>query len=303
MKLNVVSVVLLLLLLPAAVTCIAEVSISVKKLDKGAVDITVSGYSDIVLVAQCDLGLFHLSDDKVKQAVAEISGKPDKVYYHDPTPKNTYSERKWKPVKFTLRPRSASVIELYYNQVELEKKNYKNNDITQEKSTIDIKLDSYRIPKAFTHYFSNSDEKCKKNNIIKVTEDLKSLAVLGKALNVFHPPYRYNAATAIATIPAPIFANTTLIAGQTVEVTLSAKLVTVRIEVVYEISLSGDIYCHYKEPLDGKSDWKHSIDTIFRQLVLPRTIDEKTEIKLEFTADRVLKGRDPKTNQCRNYCF
>lgn len=280
--------ILLLALVPAVLARI-EVNIKVgKNVEQSRVELLGSS---VELISDTERNTFKLSGSQVTEAAYRYhGGHPSGVYFRSPTPwGDMYSQYGWTPVSRTLVPKSAKIITIHTEPSVVARREFINNSTL--KATYNAGI-SEEVEQTTSNSWSTSGD-LTVGQEIEYGIDLGAAEIGGKTSISFSSGWgRDRSKSESIKIGTTSGVEVELLPGQAVVSELSAKRGTMEVEVVYEASLDGNVFCNYDEPHKGHYFWRYDVNALLSTMNLPRTVTSKEIIKIGFYSDATIIVRD-----------
>ncbi|XP_075987910.1 U-megalopygitoxin(8)-Mc8-like [Anticarsia gemmatalis] len=277
---------LLLALLPIAY---ARIAVRIKAGKSAAVATVDYNGEDVAIISDPERRAFQLTDDKVKDASKVFSGaRCTDVFFKRPTPwEDVYHKFGWDQVQRTLRPVRARVLAVKSKPEAVATAEYVNDHptITAKYST----SVTQSVEESTTHTWSIGGE-LTVGQEIEYSVSVGAGNVGGKtsmsyAANWGNDTMKGNTITLGATSNVEV----NVPPGKGVLATLTATRGTMEIEIDYEATVRGDVFCNYHRGYKNHHWWAYPVQVLQRFGHLPETVKSTEKISIGFyTSARIV---------------
>lgn len=274
---------LLLLIIPALASANIIISIQSSTSDSS---INFRGF-DSSIISDDERVTFGLTDEVLKTAAEKYSGgRPQDVFLHSPTPwGDLYKTYGWREIRRILKPVKATILDIQREDVVVSIKELDNN------SSFSVKFDATDTSEV-ENLIKN---KWHTAGVLSITEPI-SYKVNGAADFSYTSPWGIdNAEVKKLLIGAKSDVELSLEPGQIVTASLTAKEVTMTVQVDYTANLSGHVACNYPRKYKGHHFWRYEVNGLMGAGSLIRTVNCSDVINLKFYADPNIVVMNKKT--------
>ncbi|CAB3232681.1 unnamed protein product [Arctia plantaginis] len=282
---------LLLILLPAL--AYGNVKIKIKG-TKNITDASVqfSG-KEKAIISEEERQAFQLDDESLKRASKIFSGKRcTDVFLKRPTPwVDVYRKFGWKEIKRTLKPVQARIIGINVKPVAIATAEYKNN---QAAYTVKHKAAvKQTVEETVTHTWNISKE-------LTIGKDFSYTIDFGKGntggkISLSHTSKWGNDTTKERKITIGTKSSVEVPPGDVVLATLVATQVTMEIEVEYEVTVAGHVFCNYQNGYRGHQWWAYPLWLLQKDGSLPTLVKSSERISIGFYTNMRIEFSDLET--------
>lgn len=284
---------LFLILIPA-VAC-GDIKIKIKgDKDIAGASIKFNG-KDKAIISDEEREAFQLDDESLKKASKIFSGKRcTDVFLKRPTLwEYVYRKFGWKQIKRTLKPVQARIIGINAKPVAIATTEYKNNHATyavNHEATV-----QQTVEETITHTWSKSKE-------LTIGKDLSYTIDFGKGstggkISLSHTSKWGNDTTKEKkiTIGTESSVEVKVPPGDGVLVTLIATQCVMEIEVEYEATVAGHVFCNYHKEYRGHRWWAYPLWLLQKYGNLPTVVKSTEIISIDFYTNMRIELSDLET--------
>lgn len=246
-----------------------------------------TGY-DINVIDDKTVDLFKINTGNLKSAIKEqLGGKPNKVYLKSPTPwEDLYKRYEWEQVKRITTIESARLKTSDVKSFTVLSHDFENP------SSYDIKINA-GLSQAVENTVSTSWSK-EKEVTFGQSFDYDLNVIFAKVSGTTEFSFTSSWAKTEEKSESVTIGTTSgfemeLKPGQAVTAELSASRRTLEIEVVYIITLRGNVAVNYKKSYKGHHFYFPSIESVLKSGGLPREVRVLETIKLGLYTDSSLR--------------
>ncbi|CAH0403639.1 unnamed protein product [Chilo suppressalis] len=249
---------------------------------------------DVGIITDTERETFNVRDGSLKDAVRSYFGKrPDDAYLRSPTPwSDLYQRYGWQQVTRTLIPKKATILGVVSQPTVVMQQVFENN--SSKPATFNV-----GISQEVANTVSSSWSKGRSLSIgqeISYKVDLKVAKVGGTStIDYTHSWGRNTEKSETVTVGASSAMDILLESGQSVIAQLHATKGTIKIEVEYEASLSGDTAINYSKPYKGHHFWSLDIEGVMNSGGISNSLVSRETIEIGFYSQAKITVQD------RNY--
>jgi hypothetical protein len=228
------------------------------------------------LTNDADRKLFNLSDDDVKKAIGvQLEKEPKSIYYNNPTGWSDYNYDTWgwPQINVALTPVSAVVTGKDVTALMLATNEVENGTDKIVPTNL-----------AFTAKMNNSAEvNWSKTSTLSVSQDIGfEIGFFGSKTTFGFSQAWQNGASHSQSLE--IGSTTTILYDldpkERVVVQLWGEAGKANVEVTYQATLTGVVFCNYKDRQKGHFFWGIDIGSILNTLGRPNSIEMKQQLSL-----------------------
>jgi hypothetical protein len=251
--------------------------------DQKSSSVTASG-SVQHIITPSERTAFKIEDAALKAAVAKSLGQfgraPDDAYLHSPTPWNDlYATYGWPQVQTLLAVQSATILGITSNPEIIATKNFKNTssvpgtyhcDITQEVSS--------------THESNWSD-----TSAVEISQTISyEISFLGSggggetAFSYTETWEKGGSDSESVTLGTSSGVDVELQPGEEVDAELTASRGELKVQIVYQLSLAGDVAANFSKRWAGHHFWAYDVNSVMAAAGYPTTITSTQTITVGF---------------------
>lgn len=238
--------------------------------------------SDTSVISDKERKTFGLDDETLKKATEKYKGKRcDDVYLKAPTPwGNVYDKYDWNQVMRTLKPVRAKVLGVQSKPVAVAEAKYTNNhhniDVTYSTSV------TQQVEETVGHTWSSGGE-------LSIGQEINYNVNFGAGSVGGSTSLSYTSTwgedqtkSRTVTLGTTSTVSTSIPPGGKVVAVLSATQGTLDIEIYYEATLSGLVFCNYANTYKGHHFYGFSISNLQYYQKLPQTVRTTEKMSIGF---------------------
>ena len=233
---------------------------------------------------------FSLDGGNLINAAGKYSGQnPDDAFYCSPTPWNDlYATYGWPQVQSLMTVQSATIVEVSASPAIVANQTFSNTTSAPIQCGADVE---YSTTVGTSTTWSNSDS-ISVSQSISYSVDFLGSGVEGETSMSYE--HVWGTATTdeeSVTLGTGATVNFELPPGQTMVAELVTSQGPATVEVVYQMTLSGDIAVNYSDPYQGHHFWAYDVNAVLAASNLPTmlTATETVIVDLYTNASIVLK--------------
>lgn len=281
----------LLLLVPVIY---ASIDIKIEASDNEAErSVDVSG-TNVDIISDTERNTFQLSDNNLKNAIRAYFGKrPDDAYVRSPTPwGDLYSSYNWPQVSRSLTPQRARILEVSSQPTIVLTQVFKNNST---KTATFKAMIQQQVQNTVSSTWSKGGE-LTIGQEINYGFDIKVASVTGKTSFSYTSKWGSSVTkTEAVTVGSESGVQITLEPNQSVTAELYATRGSMKIQVDYEATLSGNTAVNYGSTYKGHHFWSLDINAVLSAGGLSRSAQSSEVISLGYYSDSRVVIRDSRT--------
>ncbi|XP_050358155.1 uncharacterized protein LOC126778539 [Nymphalis io] len=271
------------------VKCHARININIKVASsKGGTAVSFNG-TDMKLVSEKEVKIYNITDYNLNKGLRiELGKAPDNIFLKDPTTYgNLYSNYKWKEIHRKLYIKSAKIIDIVNEKVELKSRNYINNTTRKAKIKVNLHEPVETIISSFWDKDGFHDDIY--YNII-VDHYKTKLNFTNKWMD-----NNFKSKKSIFGMSNVGFIN--IAPGNTVTTKLTAKRTVILLKVKYTSSLIGNLVINYARVYGKYHFYAPNISNIMKAAKLNNEIIITEAIEIKSYTDPVLDVIDNSTGK------
>ncbi|XP_047508726.1 spherulin-2A-like [Pieris napi] len=282
----------LLLLLPAL--AIAKIEIELSGTFEKDLHLSFTG-EEIDVISDRERDTFKLNDRNVKTGVeAYFGGWPDDAYLRSPTPwGDLFKSYGWPEVRRTLVPKRGRILSMTSQPQIVMQQIFENN--SSKPATFNVGI-SQSLQNTMSSSWSKSED-LTINSDIGFDFDIDFANIAGKTSMVFSSSYGSSSQKAqTVTVGSSSHVDVLLQPGQSVMAELHATRGSLKVEMEYEASVSGDVAVNYNTPYKGHHFWGLSVEAVMNKAGLSDHLTSKQVIDVGFFTSSNVVVYDRKSN-------
>lgn len=290
MKKLILAGIMVLFTLSFSAPCFADDGISIQIVagkDKASSSVTVKGQVQHVITDK-ERASFNIQDSKLKDAVKAYHGKkPNDAYLHSSTPwGDLYKSYNWQQVHTVLKVKSATVTEITSKPTIIATRIFKNN--SSKKGTFKASI-SEKVTDTATSSWSQTSK-------IEINQKFSyGVTVHGETtLNYTHTWGQSGSETKTSTVGSAEEVKVELEPGESIEAYLTASKGTMRVRIVYEASLAGQVAVNYNPTYKGHHFYGLGINGVMHSANLPTTMEFTEDIEVGYYSNAQVEIKDSK---------
>ncbi|XP_026484159.2 uncharacterized protein LOC113392096 [Vanessa tameamea] len=271
------------------VQCRAEININVKVAsNKGGSAVTSNG-SDVKLVTEKEVKLYNITDYNLNRGLRiELGKAPDDIFLKDPTTYgNLFSKYKWNEIHRKLYVKSAEIIDIVNESVELKSRNYINNTTRKAKIKVNLHEPVETIISSFWDKNGFHDD-----IYYNITIDHYKTKLIYKNKWMDN---NFKTKKSIFGMSNVGFIN--IAPGYTVTTKLTAKRTVILVKVIYTSSLIGSLVINYAHVYGKYHFYAPNISKIMKAAKLNNEIIITEAIEIKCYTDPVIDVIDNTTGK------
>ncbi|CAK1549368.1 unnamed protein product [Leptosia nina] len=271
----------LLLLLPAL--ALAKIGVELSGTFEKDLQLTFSGHETDVISDQ-EMHTFNLTDGNLKSGSESYFGRrPDDAFVRSPTPwGDLFKTFGWKQVSRTLAPKRGRILSKTSEPQIVMHQIFENN--STKSATFNVGI-SQSLQNTMRSSWSKS-EGLSIGQEINYELDFGFIDIGGKTSLVFSSVYgKSSEKSQTVTVGTASHMDIMLQPGQSVLAELRATRGTLKVEMEYEASLSGDVAVNYNTPYKGHHFWALSVDTVMNRAGLGNDMVSRQIVEVGFYAN------------------
>ncbi|CAH4037438.1 spherulin-2A-like [Pieris brassicae] len=282
----------LLLLLPAL--AIAKIEVELSGIFEKDLHLAFSG-EEIDVISDRERDSFKLNDRNVKTGVeAYFGGWPDDVYLRSPTPwGDLFKSYGWSEVRRTLVPKRGRILSMTSEPQVVMQQIFENN--SSKPATFNVGI-SQSLQNTMSSSWSQSEDLTIHSEIgFDFVIDFANIA--GKTSMVFSSSYGSSSQKSqTVTVGSSSHVDVLLQPGQSVLAELHATRGSLKVEMEYEASVSGDVAVNYNTPYKGHHFWGLSVEAVMSKAGMSDHLTSKQVIEVGFFTSSNVVVYDRKSN-------
>jgi len=252
--------------------------------------------SIVEIITDTQAQLFGLSDSGLKNAVKAFFGQaPNDAYLHSPTPwGDLYMTYGWPQVQSTLDVISAQVLTLKSNPVALGTRKYTNNGATVATFTADL-TDTVNET---TETSWSQTQGVEVGQTISYGVEFSGVNIGGETSISYSQEFGVGGSESKeVSISATSGVSFELVPGQSAEVDFNASRGVLEVELVYQLSLSGDVAVNYNPTYKGHHFWGLGVNQVLQGAGLSTTFQYKETIEIGYYSNgEITVNKSPQPN-------
>ncbi|CAH0403638.1 unnamed protein product [Chilo suppressalis] len=284
----------IVLLLPALAVARINVELSGKfDAQNPNMQVYLSG-NDVGIITDTERETFNVRDGSLKDAVRANFGKrPDDAYLRSPTPwGDLYQSYGWSQVTRTLIPKKATILGIVSQPTIVMQQIFENN--SSKPATFNVGI-SQEVANTVSSSWSKGGS-LSIGQEINYSFDIEVASGGGStSIDYTNSWGESTEKSETVTVGASTAMDILLQPGQSVMAQLHATKGTIKIEVEYEASLSGDTAINYSSPYQGHHFWALDVGAVMSSGGISNRLVSRETIEIGFYSQSSVSVQD------RNY--
>lgn len=248
-----------------------------------ASSVKVSG-AIVHVITDSERSIFGITDSHLKEAVSAYFGKsPNDAYLHSPTPwGDLYKTYGWPQVQSHLEVISSEVLGLTSEPVGLATRKFTNNGTTPATFSADL---SDTVTESTETNWSETHG-LEVGQTISYGVEFSGVNIGGETSMSYTSEFgRGGSQSKEVSVSATSGVSFTLDPGKSATVNLSASRGTLKIEVKYRVSLTGDTAVNYNPTYKGHHFWALPINSVMSAAGIQTTYEMTETIEVGYYAN------------------
>lgn len=281
---------ILLVLIP---TVLARIEVNIKVGDSADQTWIELLGSSVEPISDDEKDTFKLAGNRVLEAAYHYhGGDPSSIYFRNPTPwGDVFTQYGWTPVSRTLVPKTAKIVGFRTNSSLVDRREYQINSSAKAVYDVGVFKD---VPQGTVIF--NSWSKSLKLTVgqnIEYAIGFGPTEIGGMESVLYSSSWGQDRSKSeTVRVGSTSAVEVELEPGQAVVTELIAERATMKIEVLYEASLDGNVLCSYKEPFRSHFFWRYDVNALLHHANVPRIVRSKETVDIEFYWDATIVVRD-----------